>query len=153
MPIGGKKGRGAKAAAAAAARSALKNLGSDKGAPGLIPRSTPPRSATALAYQSPSKLAQIAAPVTTPASAANTQAGITPALSSMPMEEIQPVAATNLPPAAALPSQPAKVMSWVRSGQCNFYKDSEKVIMLEKLRNYVGSITETKPIHQADKLS
>ncbi|KAK3705141.1 hypothetical protein RRG08_005530 [Elysia crispata] len=108
MPIGGKKGRGAKAAAAAAARSALKNLGSDKGAPGLIPRSTPPRSATALAYQSPSKLAQIAAPVTTPASAANTQAGITPALSSMPMEEIQPVAATNLPPAAALPSQPAK---------------------------------------------
>ena len=109
MPIGGKKGRGAKAAAAAAARSALKNLG-EKAAPGLIPRSTPPRSATALAYQSPSKIAQITAPVTTPASTSNTQVGIAPSLtSSMPMEEIQTVAPTNLPPAAALPSQPAKV--------------------------------------------
>ncbi|GFN82764.1 hypothetical protein PoB_000927000, partial [Plakobranchus ocellatus] len=110
LPIGGKKGRGAKAAAAAAARSALKNMGSDKsGATGLIPRSTPPRSATALAYQSPSKLAQIASPLTSQAATANTQAGIPPSLApSMAIEEIQPVSATSLPPAAVLPSQPAK---------------------------------------------
>ncbi|CAG5119777.1 unnamed protein product [Candidula unifasciata] len=106
LPVGGKKGRGAKAAAAAAARSALKNLNSENRAvpSAPIPRSTPPRSATAPAYQSPSKAALLAAP------ANNSMSALTGSkLSAALQEELQPAAAAaQTLPAAVLPSQPAK---------------------------------------------
>lgn len=107
LPVGGKKGRGAKAAAAAAARSALKNLNSENRTlpPAPIPRSTPPRSATAPAYQSPSKAALLAAPANS-MSALTAQTGSK--LSAALQEEVQP-ASTQAVPAAVLPSQPAKV--------------------------------------------
>ena len=77
-----------------------------------IPRSTPPRSATAPAYQSPSKVAALAN--STP------QTSITPASqpankmlnAGTPMEDVKPPAPTL--PAGALPlSQPAKVSDCV----------------------------------------
>ncbi|BFZ05526.1 hypothetical protein BsWGS_08565 [Bradybaena similaris] len=105
LPIAGKKGRGAKAAAAAAARSALKNMNADKTVtPMLIPRSTPPRSATAPAYQSPSKAAAASlSAVTSPH--ANSKLSMN---TTVPLEDIQPASLQPVPPSAVLPPQPAK---------------------------------------------
>ncbi|XP_059153542.1 bromodomain-containing protein 3-like isoform X2 [Physella acuta] len=110
LPIGGKKGRGAKAAAAAAARSALKNMNSsDKASiPPPVPRSTPPRSATAPAYQSPSKAAQIAAASSVPTVSAMQAASKLAMSTTVPLEDIQPASAQALPSAVSLPSQPVK---------------------------------------------
>lgn len=106
LPIGGKKGRGAKAA-----RSALKNMNSsDKASiPPPVPRSTPPRSATAPAYQSPSKAAQIAAASSVPTASALQAASKLAMSTTVPLEDIQPASAQALPSSVSLPSQPVKV--------------------------------------------
>ena len=122
LPIGGKgKGKGAKAVATAAARSALRNINSGDKSAGQtpVPRQTPPRSATAPAYTSPTKVAQLtpslvaAAAKTAPAAAIQAKLGST---ASVKIEEVKPEikaelkadikpVALNLPPAMPL-SQP-----------------------------------------------
>uniref|UniRef100_A0A2C9KCG6 Bromodomain-containing protein 2 n=1 Tax=Biomphalaria glabrata TaxID=6526 RepID=A0A2C9KCG6_BIOGL len=106
LPIGGKKGRGSKSA-----NRSMRMNSSDKSVP-PIPRSTPPRSATAPAYQSPSKAAQIAA--ANIGSAASQQSSKLNMSTTVPLEDIQPLPAQALPPAAVLPSQPAKKKSLKR---------------------------------------
>ncbi|KAH9514576.1 Bromodomain-containing protein 2 [Bulinus truncatus] len=101
LPIGGKKGRGAKAAA----RSIRMNSADKAAVAPPISRSTPPRSATAPAYQSPSKAAQIAAAIGAAASQTSSKLNMS---TTVPLEDIQPSSAQNLPQAAVLPSQPAK---------------------------------------------
>ncbi|KAH9514579.1 Bromodomain-containing protein 2, partial [Bulinus truncatus] len=101
LPIGGKKGRGAKAAA----RSIRMNSADKAAVAPPISRSTPPRSATAPAYQSPSKAAQIAAAIGAAASQTGSKLNMS---TTVPLEDIQPSSAQNLPQAAVLPSQPAK---------------------------------------------
>jgi len=109
---GGKKNKGTKAVAAAAARSALRNMGSTEKIPSSapIPRSTPPRSATAPAYQSPSKVAQLAATTPTPTPIASAVPPPNPKLitnATVPVDDIKPTPPV-LPPASLPLSQPAK---------------------------------------------
>ena len=68
MPIGGakKKKKGGPKAAEGLRAHSMRNQVAAPPAP-LIPRSTPPRSATAPAYQSPTKVAQLATAKSTPA--------------------------------------------------------------------------------------
>lgn len=122
LPIGGKgKGKGAKAVATAAARSALRNINSGDKAAGQtpVPRQTPPRSATAPAYTSPTKVAQVTPSSLVAAAAKTAPAAVQAKLgstASVKTEEVKPEIKTelkadikpvalNLPPAMPL-SQP-----------------------------------------------